>query len=121
MSQLIRYALVSCLMVLVNSAFFWTTDVAVAAERGVIRGVVQSESGVEGGVWVIAETNELETGFRKIVVTDDSGRFVVPDLDLVQYRVWVRGYGLRDSEGTSARPGDELMLNVQVAGTPQAD
>jgi len=119
MSQLIRYALVSCLMVLVNSAFFWTTDVAVAAERGVIRGVVQSESGVEGGVWVIAETNELETGFRKIVVTDNSGRFVVPDLDLVQYRVWVRGYGLRDSKGTSARPGDELMLNVQVAGTPQ--
>jgi hypothetical protein len=56
--------------------------------------VVTSRSRPEAGVWVIAETRELGTRFAKIVVTDDRGRFVLPDLPKAQYQVWVRGYGL---------------------------
>ena len=59
---------------------FWLTDTAAAAAGDDLTGVVQSASGPEAGVWVIAETNDLETRFRKIVVTDDAGRFLVPDL-----------------------------------------
>src|SRR5262245_48302770 len=58
---------------------------------GYITGVVQSSRGPEAGVWVIAETKELPTGFIKIVVTDDQGRFLVPELADVTYDVWVRG------------------------------
>ena len=36
-----------------------------------IGGVVSSAKGPEAGVWVIAETKDLPTGYRKIVVTDD--------------------------------------------------
>ena len=64
-----------------------------------IGGVVTSSKGPEAGVWVIAETSDLPTKFRKIVVTDDAGRFVVPDLPKANYKVWVRGYGLVDSAG----------------------
>ena len=62
-----------------------------------IGGVVTSPSGPEAGVWVIAETTGLPTKFAKIVVTDDRGRYVIPDLPLATYNVWVRGYGLVDS------------------------
>ena len=82
-------------------------------------GVVRSASGPEAGVWVIAETNDLDTKFRKIVVTDDDGRFVVPDLPAASYEVWVRGYGLVDSDTTAARPGDDLTLMATAAATPQ--
>jgi hypothetical protein len=58
---------------------------------GVITGVVTSESGPEAGVWVIAETDDLNTKFRKIVVTTDAGRFLLPELPRATYRVWVRG------------------------------
>src|SRR5881397_2491695 len=64
------------------------------APDGYITGVVKSEQGPEAGVWVIAETRELPTNFIKIVVTDDQGRFMVPDLPAASYAVWVRGYGL---------------------------
>ena len=84
-----------------------------------ISGVVTSAAGPEAGVWVIAETDEFETTFRKIVVTDDAGRFVVPDLAAASYDVWVRGYGLRDSAKTRARPGDDLALTATVAASPQ--
>ena len=65
---------------------------------GVIAGTVESPAGPEAGVWVIAETDDLETKFVKIVVTDDTGRFLLPDLPSATYGVWVRGYGLVDSE-----------------------
>jgi hypothetical protein len=45
-----------------------------------IGGVVTSASGPEAGVWVIAETTDLPTRLAKMVVTDDQGRYVVPDL-----------------------------------------
>src|SRR5580693_3344171 len=76
-----------------------------------IGGVVTSPKGPEAGVWVIAETTELPTRFAKIVVTDDQGRFVIPDLPPnVNYEVWVRGYGLVDSPKLRAKPGQLLNL-----------
>ena len=69
----------------------------------------------EAGVWVIAATDGLPTGFRKIVVSDDDGRFVLPELPDAMYRVWVRGYGLVDSPPVAARPGSELDLDAVVA------
>ena len=91
---------------------------AVAAD-GDITGVVTSENGPEAGVWVIAETHDFDTSFRKIVVTDDAGRFLVPELPPAAYQVWVRGYGLYDSERTTAQPGDDLDLTSTVASDPK--
>src|SRR5262245_45035268 len=62
-----------------------------------IGGVVTGPNGPEAGVWVIAETRDLPTRYAKMVVTDDQGRYVVPDLPKAKYKVWVRGYGLVDS------------------------
>src|SRR5580765_1880113 len=72
----------------------------IAIDTDDIGGVVTSTKGPEAGVWVIAETNDLPTKFRRIVVTDDRGRYVVPDLPKAAYTVWVRGYGLVDSSKT---------------------
>src|ERR1700681_2040972 len=65
-------------------------------------GTVTGPRGPEAGVWVIAETNDLPTKFRKIVVTDDAGRYLLPDLPKANYSVWVRGYGLVDSQKVQA-------------------
>src|SRR5215469_3443253 len=75
-----------------------------------IGGVVSSPQGPEVGVWVIAETAELPTQFRRIVVTDDQGRYLVPDLPQADYSIWVRGYGLIDSPKIRAKPGQRLDL-----------
>ena len=80
-----------------------------------IGGVVTGPSGPEAGVWVIAETTELPTRFNRIVVTDDQGRYVVPDLPDATYDVWVRGYGLVDSDKIRATPGSTLNLVAVVA------
>jgi len=56
------------------------TDAAVQIDADDIGGVVTGKSGPEAGVWVIAETNAFQTRFARIVVTDDAGRYVVPDL-----------------------------------------
>ena len=80
-----------------------------------IGGVVKSTLGPEAGVWVIAETNDFSTRFAKIVVTDDQGRYLVPDLPKANYRVWVRGYGLADSTEVRAVPGGTLDLTAVVA------
>ncbi|MEQ1574510.1 MAG: carboxypeptidase regulatory-like domain-containing protein, partial [Vicinamibacterales bacterium] len=82
-----------------------------------IGGVVASQTGPEAGVWVIAETTDLPTKFRKIVVTDDRGRYVLPDLPKANYRVWVRGYGLVDSRPVSGAPGQQLALAAVKAPT----
>jgi hypothetical protein len=83
-----------------------------------IRGAVKSAHGVEAGVWVIAETQDFQTRFVKIVVTDEAGRYLIPDLPKAKYRVWVRGYGLADSPQTDATPGD--VLNLTVLAAPDA-
>ena len=68
----------------------------VAIDNDDIGGVVRSSRGPEAGVWVIAETTDLPTRFARMVVTDDQGRYVIPDLPKATYDVWVRGYGLVD-------------------------
>src|SRR5436305_3037058 len=73
-----------------------------------IGGTVSSRFGREAGVWVIAETKELGTRYAKVVVTDDRGQFVVPDLPKANYQVWVRGYGLVDSPKYWTQPGKLL-------------
>ena len=90
-----------------------------ASEEADLRGVVRSSGEPEAGVWVIAETEDLDTLFRKIVVTVDDGRFLVPDLPDAEYSVWVRGYGLVDSEPVTARPGESVILEATPAPTPQ--
>jgi hypothetical protein len=80
-----------------------------------IGGVVTSRFGPEAGVWVIAETTELGTRFAKMAVTDESGRYVVPDLPKATYRVWVRGYGLVDSPKVTTAPGKTLNLTAVIA------
>src|SRR6516165_3408769 len=80
-----------------------------------IGGVVSSPQGREAGVWVIAETTELPTRFRRIVVTDDQGRYLVPDLPQADYNIWVRGYGLVDSPKMRAKPGQRLDLAAASA------
>ncbi len=74
----------------------------------------------EAGVWVIAETKDLGTRYAKIVVTDDQGRFVIPDLPAAHYDVWVRGYGLVDSAKVEADPGRTLVLTGNAAPSPAA-
>src|SRR5882672_1741981 len=85
-----------------------------------IGGVVTSSKGPEAGVWVIAEATTLPTRFRKIVVTDDRGRYVVPDLPRGTYTLWVRGYGLIDSKRVQGIPGKSLPLQAVIAPTPHA-
>jgi hypothetical protein len=80
-----------------------------------IGGVVTGAKGPEAGVWVIAETRDLPTKYVKIVVTDDSGRYVLPDLPKGNYDVWVRGYGLIDSPKTKSAPGKQLDLKAVAA------
>src|SRR5690348_8082717 len=85
---------------------------APVSEGDDITGTVTGDKGPEAGVWVIAETRDLPTPFWKVVVTDDQGRFAVPDLPKANYSVWVRGYGLVDSEKVSATPGSNLNLRA---------
>src|SRR5215831_9577750 len=73
-----------------------------------IAGVVTSSKGAEAGVWVIAETTDLPTRLIKIVVTDDRGRYLLPDLPKANYNVWVRGYGLVDSPKVQSAPGKTM-------------
>ena len=83
-----------------------------------IGGVVFGPTGPEAGVWVIAETTDLGNRLVKVVVTDDQGRFVMPDLPEAKYKVWSRGYGLIDSKPLNAEPGKSLNLTVSAAQTP---
>ena len=83
-------------------------------------GVVTSAEGPEAGVWVVAETTDLPTKFVKIVVTDDQGRYLLPDLPSASYSVWVRGYGLVDSPKVQATPGSVLNLTAVTAPDPAA-
>ncbi len=93
---------------------------AVAIDSNDIGGVVTSDKGPEAGVWVIAETNDLPTRFIRTVVTDDQGRYVVPDLPAANYQVFVRGYGLVDSPKVAGVPGKALNLKAVVAPNERA-
>jgi hypothetical protein len=80
-----------------------------------IGGVVAGAKGAEAGVWVIAETTDLPTKFARIVVTDDQGRYLIPDLPVANYNVWVRGYGLVDSPKVQTEPGKIVDLKAVIA------
>jgi hypothetical protein len=92
------------------------SDIAMDADD--ITGVVMGPNGPEAGVWVIAETTELPTYFVRSVVTDDQGRYVLPDLPAANYQVWSRGYELLDSQKVAAAPGDRV--NLEQVAAPDA-
>jgi len=89
-----------------------------AVDNDDIGGVVTGPNGPEAGVWVIAETTDLGTKLAKMVVTDEQGRYVVPDLPKAKYKVWVRGYGLIDSTKVDGEPGQ--ILNLSAVPAPSA-
>lgn len=93
-----------------------TTEAAVTAQNAAaITGQVSSAAGPEAGVWVVAETDEFDTFFARIVATDDEGRFAIPDLPSARYEIWVRGYGLADSAKYSAEPGTSMQIEATLA------
>jgi len=88
---------------------------AVKIKTNDIGGVVASTKGPEAGVWVIAETTDLGTRYIKEVVTDDRGRYLIPDLPKAKYIVWARGYGLVDSPKVATEPGKLVNLKPGIA------
>lgn len=97
-----------------------TATETVQVENDDIGGVVTGPDGPEAGVWVIAETFDLPTRYAKIVVTDDKGQYLIPDLPDASYSVWVRGYGLVDSPKEKAKPGSVMNLDAVVAPNARA-
>jgi hypothetical protein len=97
-----------------------TTTEQVQVDRDDVGGVVTGPKGPEAGVWVIAETTDLPTRFVRIVVTDDRGRYLLPDLPQANYDIWVRGYGLVDSPKSKSAPGTRLNLKSVAAPSPKA-
>src|SRR6476469_7520402 len=104
-----------CVAVLALLGRLPETNAQESIPSDVIQGKVSSAQGPEAGVWVIAETTDLPTRFAKIVVTDDQGRYVLPDLPKANYNIWVRGYGLIDSAKVKSVPGKTLNLKAVVA------
>ena len=101
------------------SACLQTSD-AVVVDADDIGGVVSGANGPEAGVWVIAETDALPTKFIRIVVTDEQGRYLLPDMPDASFDVFVRGYGLVDSQRVVARPGQQLHLSAVAAPDARA-
>ena len=93
---------------------------SVAVDNDDLGGIVTGPKGPEAGVWVIAETTDLPTKFVKIVVTNDRGQYLIPDLPKANYNVWVRGYGLIDSPKTQSVPGKVMNLTAVIAPNPHA-
>ena len=96
------------------------TGASVKIKGDDIGGVVASAKGPEAGVWVIAETTDLPTRYIKEVVTDDRGRYLVPDLPKAKYTVWARGYGLVDSPKVQTEPGKLVDLKPAIAPDAKA-
>jgi hypothetical protein len=95
-----------------------TTPPGISVGAAEIGGVVTGANGPEAGVWVIAETTDLPTKYAKIVITDDQGRYMIPELPKAKYRVWVRGYGLVDSAKLDGEPG--MVINHRAVPAPNA-
>jgi hypothetical protein len=106
---------IACSLIGIAGSFAASKEAAQEIDADDIGGFVKSEKGREAGVWVIAQTHDLPSPFIKIVVTDDQGRYVLPDLPQATYQVWVRGYGLVDSKTVKAKPGESLELTATIA------
>ena len=124
--SLIAAAVVIAALAAVGATLGTGTDKKAPPKTGFIQGKVTSGGNhAEAGVWVIAETSDLPTPYRKIVVTDERGRFVVPELPEADYRVWVRGYGLNDSfkvpVTVERKAKARVAIKAEVAGTPQEE
>jgi len=96
-----------------------TVPAVAAIDEKSIGGVVRGPGGPQAGVWVIAETRDPPVRFIRIVVTDDQGRYLVPDLPKANCDVWVRGYGLVDSAKRKSAPGAHLD-HVALAAPDEA-
>ena len=122
MKKHILNALFASTSLVVSSAFVSAFAAAAppAFDADDIGGVVSSAAGPEAGVWVIAETSDLSTPYTKIVITDDQGRYVLPDLPKAAYKVWVRGYGLKDSKPVEGAVGKVVNLAVVTEIDPKA-
>src|SRR5262245_4756893 len=101
-----------------SSSIVHAQQTAITIDNDDIGGVVSGPNGPEAGVWVIAETTDLPTRYIKSVVTDDQGRYVIPDLPKANYAVWVRGYGLVDSAKVRSEPGK--IVNFTATPAPNA-
>ena len=93
-----------------------TAQVSVGPDN--IGGVVTGPNGPEAGVWVVAETTDLPTRLIKSVVTDDQGRYLIPELPKANYEVFARGYGVKDSARQKSEPGKVVNLTT-TAATPK--
>ncbi len=108
------------------AALLWSAALSAQAQQPPaidnddIGGVVTSSKGPEAGVWVIAETRELGVRFIRSVVTDEQGRYVIPDLPRANYDIWVRGYGLVDSAKLKSEPG-KIINHTAVIAPTEAD
>src|SRR6516165_10608560 len=114
----LAFALVAAASLTVLRAGQASTTIATDA-NGIV-GVVTGAKGPEAGVWVIAETRDTPARLIKSVVTDDRGRYLIPDLPKANYDVWVRGYGLIDSPKVKSAPGKNLNLTAVAAPGPSA-
>ena len=88
---------------------------ALVVAADAVGGKVTGPNGPEAGVWVIAETTDLPTKFAKMVVTNDQGQFVIPQLPAAKYKIWARGYGLVDSDKQDVVPGKTIDLTAKPA------
>lgn len=113
-------AALACVVLALTGASARQGGARVIIDKDDIGGTVTSSKGPEAGVWVIAETKDLGTKLIKIVVTDDRGRYVLPDLPAANYNVWVRGYGLVDSPQLISTSGKQLNLTAQIAPSAKA-
>jgi hypothetical protein len=119
-SFLVRAGLIGLVAAGLTSAPVSVAQSPQSGPEGYVGGTVQGSQGPEAGVWVIAETKDLSTNFVKIVVTDDQGRFMLPELPNANYKVWVRGYGLVDSTPVEMKPATTpITLRATAAKTPQ--
>jgi hypothetical protein len=120
--QLSKSGKIFCFLILIVLSLHScnTATESVQVENDDIGGVVTGPDGPEAGVWVIAETVDLPTRYAKIVVTNDQGQYLIPDLPDANYNVWVRGYGLVDSPKEKSRPGSVLNLDAVVAPDARA-
>ena len=115
-----RFSLAALALLCLSFTSITATQQAPAVDADDLGGVVRSSKGPEAGVWVIAETKDLPTPYAKIVVTDDQGRYLLPDLPKGNYSVFVRGYGLVDSPRVNATPGKALNLTAVIAPNEHA-